>query len=136
MGHPIPSTPCRGGSALPLKLHCTLTSSSDRSFSESIIDQASGYLFWLKSFLSGFLCARKDLSWKSCPTWRGKEQVAVISHRGHKEGRRRGSQASVILKFVFCRGCKHWSSSQSDELTSFCLVHYFYRYLTGKRYKD
>lgn len=105
------------------------------SLKASLIKHHVIFLFvWNLFCLFEFLCARKDLFWKSCPTWRGREQVAVLNY-WVTGGWRRGSQESSILKFIFCQGCKQWRLSQSDELMSFCLVHYFFRYLTGKRYK-
>lgn len=89
-------------------------------FSESITDQVSCHYFfclfvWNLFCLFEFLCARKDLFWKSCPTWREREQVAVVSYWGDRNIEE-GSQASSILKFISCQGCKQWRLSQSDEL--------------------
>lgn len=96
-------------------------------------------IFWfvcLKSFLSVWvpLCQEGPFL-EVMSHMKGERASSSLKLLGSQEHGGGGSQESSILKFIFCQGCKQWRLSQSDELMSFCLVHYFCRYLTDKRYK-
>lgn len=83
---------------------------------------------FLSIYLS--LSSGKNLSQESCPKLEegGKNKYrpeTIEPHLSNRRNRRRGSQRFPLLKFLSCRGCKHWRSSQSTALL-FCFIHYFH----------